>query len=71
MGVRRVIPLKVSGAFHSHLMKDAKLQFKEFVDTVDLRMRDSSNTKRFSRSETNSATSKETSLNKSLILYAL
>src|SRR5699024_8611342 len=35
-GARRIIPLKVSGAFHSHLMEPARKEFKSFVDTIDL-----------------------------------
>lgn len=34
-GARRIIPLKVSGAFHSHLMEPARVEFKSFVDTID------------------------------------
>ncbi len=35
-GAKRVIPLSVSGAFHSALMKGAGKNFKTFVDTLQL-----------------------------------
>ena len=31
---KRAIPLKVSGAFHSHLMKAAATEFQEVLDSV-------------------------------------
>ncbi|KKK35278.1 hypothetical protein WN59_00085 [Salinicoccus sediminis] len=34
-GARRVMPLNVSGAFHSHLMEDAKKEFSEFVSDIE------------------------------------
>ena len=34
-GARRVMPLNVSGAFHSHLMAPAKEKFAEFLDDVE------------------------------------
>lgn len=33
-GARRAIPLKVSGAFHSYLMEDAKQAFRKFLDQI-------------------------------------
>lgn len=36
MGVKRVIPLAVSGAFHSMLMKNASEKFAEFITDMDI-----------------------------------
>ncbi len=35
-GARRVMPLKVSGAFHSPLMKEAQQQFAEFLNNIEI-----------------------------------
>lgn len=37
MGVKRVIPLVVSGAFHSMLMKNASEKFAEFIQDMDIK----------------------------------
>src|SRR5699024_6485 len=34
---RRIIPLKVSGAFHSHLMEPARAEFKTFTETIEFK----------------------------------
>ncbi len=35
-GVRRIVPLNVSGAFHSSLLDDASLELKKVLDTVEV-----------------------------------
>lgn len=36
-GVRRVVPLAVSGAFHSQFMRDAGMEFEKFVTNLELK----------------------------------
>jgi [acyl-carrier-protein] S-malonyltransferase len=39
-GAKRILPLDVSGAFHSGLMEEAKMRLKEKIDGVTLHMSD-------------------------------
>jgi [acyl-carrier-protein] S-malonyltransferase len=39
-GARRVIPLNVSGAFHSPLLEGAAAEFQQYLDTIEIRTPD-------------------------------
>ena len=36
LGVRKVVPLATSGAFHSKYLKEVSEEFKKFVETIDI-----------------------------------